>query len=275
MKVKDHFLTQEFFEIKETPINGILKTYPIPKDLGKYYESEKYISHHQDNNSLKEKVYKFIQKFNLKYKAKIIKENINTNTKDIKVLDYGCGAGEFIKFIEQDYITYGFEPNDQARAFAKSKSRTTQFIKTLDDIENNTLDCITLWHVFEHIENQKEILTLLKSKLKLNSCLIIAVPNYQSYDAKKYKDYWAAYDVPRHLYHFSKQGLQQLMEQEGLKIKKVTPLLLDAFYISMLSEKYKKNPIFWLSGFVQGLISNFKASKTGEFSSLIYCIIKN
>lgn len=275
MKIKDHFLSQEEFELQETHIKGILKTFPIPNNIEKYYESKNYISHHQDNGSLKEKIYKFLQTINLKYKKKILEE-IGLN-KTSKVLDYGCGAGEFIKYVSEDYKTFGYEPNEKARNFAQQKNSKTIFLSspTLSEIENESLDLITLWHVFEHIENQDEILSIFYQKLKPNGKLIIAVPNHTSYDAKYYKEFWAAYDVPRHIWHFSKKGMLQLMNNEKWKIEKISPLLLDAFYISMLSEKYKKNPLFWLFGAIHGAISNFKASKTGEFSSLIYTIKKN
>ena len=150
----------------------------------------------------------------------------------------------------------------------------TKIIHDLNHVENESLDAITLWHVLEHIENQEDTLNLFYSKLKTNGLLIIAVPNHTSYDAQRYKEYWAAYDVPRHLYHFSKSGMQKLMNNAKWKIKYIKPLLLDSFYISMLSEKYKKSPLFWLKGFIYGAISNFKALKNDEFSSLIYIIEK-
>ena len=271
MKIKDHFLTQETFELKETEIPGIWKTHPIPKNLSKYYQSENYISHHQDSGSLKEKVYKFLQNFNLDYKKKILLEQVKNNS---SILDYGCGAGEFIKKIEGDFKIYGFEPNETARSFAQKKVSSGKFISTLEEVENNSLDAITLWHVFEHIENQQEILDTFYRKLSANGKLIIAVPNPTSHDAKKYKEFWAAYDVPRHIFHFSKNGMLELMTSEKWRVKRIKPLLLDAYYISALSEKYKKSPIFWLKGLVYGTISNFKASKTGEYSSLIYIIEK-
>lgn len=271
MKIKDHFLTQEIFEIKETEIPGILKTSPIPENLDRYYESKDYISHHQDSGSLKEKLYKLLQKFNLNYKKKILISEIG---KEKKVLDYGCGAGEFIKFIENDFETFGFEPNEKARSFAKEKTSKTKFISSLDEIENNSLDAITLWHVFEHIDNQKDVLNIFRNKLKINGLLIIAVPNHTSYDAKHYQEFWAAYDVPRHVFHFSKNGMIKLMNNENWKLEKIKPLLLDSYYISILSENYKKNTLSWFFGGIRGAISNFKALKTGEFSSLIYCIRK-
>lgn len=271
MKIKDHFLSKETFEIKETEIKGILKTEPIPENLSRYYESEDYISHHQDSGSLKEKLYKFLQIFNLSYKKDILVDFLG---KGKIVLDYGCGAGEFIKFIEKDFQTLGFEPNSIARKAAIEKTSDSKIIASLDEVDDNSLDVITLWHVFEHIDNQDDILEKFYKKLKNSGLLIIAVPNHTSYDGKKYKEFWAAYDVPRHVYHFSKSGMQQLMNNKNWSLKKVKPLLLDSFYISMLSEKYKKSSLFWLKGLMVGAISNVKALKTGEYSSLIYVVEK-
>lgn len=271
MKIKDHFLSQETFEIIETNIKGIYKTDPLPNNLSPYYESDAYISHHQDSGSFKEKLYKFLQIFNLSYKKDILVHYLG---KEKTVLDYGCGAGEFIKFIEKDFRTFGHEPNDPARKAAIEKTSSTKIINSLDELDNNSLDAITLWHVFEHIENQEDILNIFYNKLKSNGLLIIAVPNHASYDAKKYKEFWAAYDVPRHVFHFSKSGMVKLMNNSNWSIKKIKPLLLDSFYISMLSEKYKKSPLFWLKGFFVGAISNVKALKNNEYSSLIYIIEK-
>ena len=271
MKIKDHFLSQEEFKIIETEIQGIYKTSPLPDDLGKYYESKDYISHHQDSGSLKEEVYKFLQKFNLNYKKNIIKNEIGNH---LKILDYGCGAGEFVKFIENEYTTFGFEPNENARNFAKQKSEKTIFISSpeLTEIENESLDAITLWHVFEHIEEREKYLKIFHEKLKPNGLLIIAVPNHTSYDGKKYKEFWAAYDVPRHLWHFSQESIRLLFEEKGFKLIGVKPMPFDAFYVSLLSEKYKSGRMNFLKGFYHGLLSNLSALRTGEYSSLIYLL---
>ena len=271
MKVKDLFLTQENFELKSTDIPGILKTYPIPKNISKYYDSDDYISHHQDSGSLKEKIYKLAQSFNLNYKRNIIAKQ---TFKNAKVLDYGCGAGEFLKYIEDDFDTVGFEPDEDARNIASKKLNKTEIISDITKIKNNSLDVVTLWHVLEHIENQEDILKIFHNKLKDNGLIIIAVPNYTSFDASYYKQFWAAYDVPRHIYHFSKKGMEKRFNSKIWKLEKIKPLLLDSFYISILSEKYRENPFFWLKGTLIGAISNFKASKTFEFSSLIYIIRK-
>lgn len=271
MKITDHFLSQETFELKETETPGVFKTYPVPENLDKYYESEEYISHHQDSDNFKQKLYKFLQKFNLNYKRNIISKKLFLNA---SVLDYGCGAGDFIAFCEEYFITYGLEPNESARNAALQKAKNTTFYSSLSEIEDHSLNAITLWHVFEHIENQEDILNHFYNKLKANGLLIIAVPNSASYDALRYKEFWAAYDVPRHIYHFTSAGMKILMNSEKWKIIKIKPLLLDSYYISMLSEKYKKSPLFWLKGMFFGTVSNIKASKSGEFSSLIYIIEK-
>lgn len=273
MIIKDHFLTQEEFEITETAIKGVFKTAPLPAHLDRYYESPDYISHHQDSGSTKEKLYKYLQGFNLKYKKNTVLKHLKTGP---NILDYGCGAGEFLKFIEEDLNAFGFEPNEKARQAAEKKLNKAVLISDLNLITAESLDAITLWHVFEHIENQNEILNLFHSKLKPGGILIIAVPNPGSFDAKHYGKYWAAYDVPRHIFHFTKTGMENLIKSksENWKLKKIKPLLLDSFYISMLSEKYKKSSLFWLKGFIFGAISNFKASKNHEFSSLIYIIEK-
>ena len=271
MKIKDHFLSKEEFEIRETEIEGIFKTYPIPENLGKYYESKDYISHHQDSNSLKEKIYKFAQSFNLNYKRNILSKVTFENA---KVLDYGCGAGEFLKHIENDVETFGFEPSDAARNFAKQKTTKTKFVENLNEIENESLDVITLWHVFEHIENQSETLSLFYQKLKTNGYLIIAVPNHTSYDAKYYKEFWAAYDVPRHLWHFSKTAIEKLFDKQNMNLEDIKPMWFDSFYVSLLSEKYKSGKMNFISGFFIGLISNVSGLFKKEFSSHIY-VLKN
>jgi 2-polyprenyl-3-methyl-5-hydroxy-6-metoxy-1,4-benzoquinol methylase len=272
MKVKDHFLSQEIFEIKETETKGVYKTSPTPSNISKYYESEDYISHHQDSGTLKEKLYKFLQSFNLQYKKTVLLDRIS---KGSKVLDYGCGAGEFVKYIENDFETLGFEPNGDARKAASKKISKAIILDNIHQIEDQSLDAITLWHVFEHIENQDEMLELFSKKLKEKGLLIIAVPNPTSYDAKHYKEYWAAYDVPRHIYHFSKNGMENLISKKpNWKMRKIKPLILDSYYISMLSEKYKKSSFFWLKAIVYGTISNIKALFSNEFSSLIYIIEK-
>jgi len=270
MKVKDHFLSKETFEIKEIS-EGILHTSPIPKNLAKYYESDEYISHNQNKKNIKTKIYNILQKINFKYKKYILNSEI-ANEKNI--LDYGCGIGNFLDYIKNEYNIIGIEPNENAKKIAEEKLGKEKIINKLSDISNLSLNIVTLWHVFEHIEEQKEFLNEIYKKLKPKGKLIIAVPNYKSYDSNYYKEYWAAYDVPRHVFHFSRIGMKNIFTTKKWNLKKVKPLILDAYYISIISEKYKENYFPIIKGLIRGLISNIKALKTGEYSSLIYIIEK-
>lgn len=270
LKVKDHFLTLETFELRNDG-SGILQTYPFPEDIERYYDSEEYISHHQDKPSLKQYVYKSVQKFNLNYKRNILAGLL---PKGSKVLDYGTGAGDFPAFIEEEFEVFGYEPSPVARKAALQKLGEHRMISDLADLEDQMLHAVTLWHVFEHLPSPTLSLKSFREKLKEGGLLIIAVPNYNSYDAQFYKSEWAAYDVPRHLFHYSRHGLKALLEDHGFQLIQTRPLFFDAFYISLLSEKYRKNPLFFLQGPVIGALSNLKATRTGEFSSLIYIFQK-
>jgi len=271
MKIKDHFLSKKIFDVKEIS-NGVLKTFPIPENISEYYDSENYMSHNQNDNSIKIKIYNLFQNINFRYKQHIIKSEIN-NGKNI--LDYGCGVGYFLYNLKNKYNVFGIEPNKNARKIAEQKLGKNKILNSLSDVSDLSLDIVTLWHVFEHIEEQKEFLDNIHKKLKNKGKLIIAVPNYKSYDACYYKEYWAAYDVPRHIFHFSREGIQNIFSNNKWSLKKIKPLFLDSFYISIISESYKKKYFYIIKGFIRGLISNIKAIKTGEYSSLIYIIEKS
>ena len=270
MKIKDHFLTKEIFEVEETSYEGVLKTQNLPENLDKYYDSNKYISHHKDN-SLKSKIYQLVQKFNEKYKLKIISKFKASG----KILDYGCGDGSFLAFMKNHHFSVtGYEPNEKARNIAASKIEEKNLVKSLDDIENNSLDIITLWHVLEHIPNPEEILASLRQKLKNDGVLLIALPNHQSFDAKFYKENWAAWDVPRHIFHYGKEGAIRFFNLNQFDVLYTYPLPFDSLYISMTSEIYVKNPLGLLRFPLIGLLSNLKGMKNGNFSSIIY-VLKN
>ncbi|MDR2123072.1 MAG: class I SAM-dependent methyltransferase [Flavobacteriaceae bacterium] len=268
MKIIDHFLTKETFEVKETEYKDVLKTQNIPHDLNRYYESSKYLSHNKDH-SLKSKIYLFIQKLNEKYKLKIISNYKSSG----KILDYGCGDGSFLEFMKNNQFSIlGYEPNSNAFQTACSKIGKENVITSLDSIENNSLDIITLWHVLEHIPNPEEILSTLRSKLKTDGFLIIALPNYKSYDAKFYKENWAAWDVPRHIYHYGKNGAINFFNLNQFDVLYTYPLPFDSFYISLISENYSKNPLGIFRFPVVACLSNLKGMKDGNFSSVIYIL---
>ncbi len=270
-KVKDHFLTQKEFYLNKNSEFGYLETHPIPENLSEFYKSENYISHTDSRKSLFEKVYQKLKLYNIRYKFSKLDHKENGK----KLLDIGCGTGDFLQFAQKKGLkVFGIEPNQKAIEIAKNKiGREGEFFDELSDTDE-TFDSITLWHVLEHIPDLNQTLIEIKSKLKSEGELIIAVPNYKSFDAKFYQSFWAAYDVPRHLWHFSPEDFDQLMNHHGMKIVNKYPLLLDSFYVSLLSEKYKGNRLGIFRAMLIGTISNFLGFWNGNYSSIIYKIKK-
>ncbi len=275
LKVKDYSVSGEEFELILNSEYGFLETTPQPSSdkLSNYYESEDYISHTDSQRNLFEKVYHLVRKISLKRKLKLINSFPSTEK---SLLDIGCGTGDFLQTAKQNnWNVSGIEPNKQAREIANNKTNDCVFeTNQLLKFKESSFDVITLWHVLEHLPNLEEQVSCFKKLLKPKGTLIIAVPNYKSYDAKHYKQFWAAYDVPRHLWHFNKASISKLVSKQSMKVIKSKPMLFDAFYVSLLSEKYKSGKMNFVKGFCIGLISNLKSITTKEASSLIY-IIKN
>ncbi len=277
---KDFTVSNEQFDLLLDKEREMLITSPQPKmeDLGKYYESEDYISHTDANRSLFDKVYQLVKNHTIKQKLQLIN---SFQTEEKTILDVGCGTGDFLNYCKQNnWKVTGVEPNEQARNFAENKLTSEENSLLFESVEimmtskNKQFDVITLWHVLEHVPNLEEYLSYLKKLLKPHGRLIIAVPNYRSYDAKYYGKYWAAFDVPRHLWHFSRKSISQLFLKFDLELIKTLPMKFDSYYVSLLSEKYKSGSSNPLKAFYIGFISNVKARSSKEYSSLIY-ILKN
>jgi len=200
LNCKDHLVSDETYEIMLNEENEMLVTSPIPADLDKYYESEEYQSHHNQKKTFLNFIYNTVKKRSFKKKESIFQNG----TTQKSILDIGAGTGDFLEYCrDHKYTITGTEPSDAARKIAKQKG--IELHESLDQISERKFDVITMWHVLEHIPNLFECLEQLKSMLKEKGKLIVAVPNYKSYDAEYYKEFWAAYDVPRHLWHFSQK----------------------------------------------------------------------
>ena len=274
----DHTVSRETFMLLLDASTNLLVTSPRPslEKLSTYYESVDYISHTDSKRSIMDKVYQVIKNYSVKKKVKMI-NGLSRNKG--RILDIGCGTGDLLSACENNgWSINGVEPSDKARALAGEKISSKELlVSNIDELSNDPkdrYDVITMFHVLEHVPNLLEYVARLKQLLTDEGSLIIAVPNYKSYDASYYNEFWAAYDVPRHLWHFSQEAIQSIFERNSFKIEKVLPLIFDSFYVSLLSEKYKTGKSNLFSGFKTGLLSNMKAKKTGEYSSLIY-IIKN
>jgi 2-polyprenyl-3-methyl-5-hydroxy-6-metoxy-1,4-benzoquinol methylase len=214
--------------------------------------------------------------FAIRWKIDITRRYQSSNTQ-IALLDFGCGTGSFLhRCAREGWKIAGVEPSNQARTIANT-NLSNAVVNSVDQIDGK-FDVITLWHVLEHIPDLSETFQTLKGKLAERGTLIIAVPNFESYDAKYYRHHWAGYDVPRHLWHFNQNVMQTFVSKNGCKIVETIPMKLDAYYVSMLSETYilgKRNASTFLRGFITGLKSNISARKNSEYSSLIYIIKRN
>ena len=272
LKVKDHSVSGEEFELLLNEELGLLKTHPQPsaENLGRYYESDDYISHTDGKRSLFEKLYHAVKQKALRDKISLIQ---GLKPSKGNLLDIGAGTGDFlIEAKKSGWVTTGIEPSDKAKSIAKQKG--VVFSEALSTIQDHSQDVITMWHVLEHVPDVEAQIKELKRILKPDGVLIVAVPNFNSYDAKHYGAYWAAYDVPRHLWHFSKTAIIKLFAAEEMDLIKIAPMKFDSFYVSLLSEKYKTGKMNFIGGFLTGLRSNLKAAQNFEYSSHIY-VLKN
>ena len=272
LTVKDYSVSQEIFDLYYDEELDMLITDPQPslENLGKYYESVDYISHTDSKRSLFEKCYHFIKSIALKNKLNLVN---SLQPAKGSILDIGAGTGDFLSVVKENgWNTIGVEPSEKAKAIAKNKG--VAFVDQTSELENNSFDIITMWHVLEHVPNLDNQLKELKRLLKPNGNLIIAVPNFKSFDAKHYGNFWAAYDVPIHFWHFSKTAIKRLFAKEDMELVQVLPMKFDSFYVSLLSEKYKTGKINFIKAFFIGLQSNWKAKKNFEYSSHIY-VLKN
>lgn len=272
LTVKDHSVSKEIFDLYYDEELDMLITSPKPElqNLGKYYESEDYISHTDNKRSLFEKAYHFVKNIALKNKLNLINSQ---QPQKGKLLDIGAGTGDFLLTAKNDgWETIGVEPSDRAKNIAKEKG--ISFVEEISTLEDNSLDVITMWHVLEHVPNLEHQIQELKRLLKSTGTLIVAVPNYKSFDAGHYETFWAAYDVPIHFWHFSKKSIQLLFERVDMKLQKILPMKFDSFYVSLLSEKYKTGKMNYIKAFFVGLKSNWKAKRSKEYSSHIY-VLKN
>lgn len=275
LKVKDHSVSGEDFELFINEELGMLETFPKPSDerLPNYYKSDDYISHTDAKRNLFEKIYHFVKSIALKRKLKLIK-SVSNNSQSL--LDVGCGTGDFLQVAQKaGWIISGTEPNKEARAIANNKTKDAVFdTDHLVKLQSESFDVITLWHVLEHLPNLDQQLLLFKKLLKPDGVLIIAVPNYKSFDARLYREFWAAFDVPRHFWHFSQSSIKLLAHRVNMTLVETRPMKFDAYYVSLLSEKYKTGKMNYLRGFWNGWRSNARALRSGEYSSLIYVIRK-
>jgi SAM-dependent methyltransferase len=277
LECKDYTVSKEPFEVWEC-VNCTMRftnNVPSANHMGPYYKSADYVSHSNSKKGLVNKLYHMVRNYTLGTKLQLIKSA--TCKEEGSLLDVGAGTGAFANKMQQaGWTVNGLEPDEMARRNALNSYNLQ--LQTLDDLHNfpvNSFDVITMWHVLEHVHDLHAYLTTFEEILKRDGKLFIAVPNYTSFDAKLYGRFWAAYDVPRHLYHFSPKSMQILLAGKGFKLAAKRPMWFDSFYVCLLSERYKTGSLNSVGGFINGLRSNIKAvGDKARCSSIIYVVEK-
>lgn len=277
LKCTDFYASKETFLLEKCTQCRFVFTQDFPSETenGKYYAVEDYVSHSNTNKGLVNKMYHLVRKIALRSKANLVGKVFTKEPGCL--LDIGCGTGYFLNEMKQKHwVVTGIEKDGASRLFAKEKfDIDTQVGDYLYSIPAQKKDVITMWHVLEHIEPLSAALTQVNKILKDDGILIVALPNINSCDAQYYKQYWAAYDVPRHLWHFSPDNFKLLAANHGLEVVDIKPMHFDVFYISMLSEKYKNAKLATLIGGLKGFVFFCKnVFHNQKSSSLIYILKK-
>ena len=267
IEVVDHFLTKEKFKIQKTSVPGLLQTIPTPtkEDIIKYYKSERYISHNSRKAGVFFFFYRFLRSINFYAKYRFLSSTQNNRN----VLDFGSGEGYFLNKLKKRGIkSCGVDSSASPSLTAVYKSIFAE------ELNSQKFSHITAWHSIEHVHELEKTISRMYDLLDEKGTIIVGVPNYLSFDARYYKRFWAAYDVPRHLWHFDKKSLKEVFENKGFKLVKSSPLILDAYYVSFLSESYQKSTLKLLKSIFVGTISNTLAFFNKEYSSNIFVFKK-
>ncbi|MGE0569367.1 MAG: class I SAM-dependent methyltransferase [Bacteroidia bacterium] len=276
LNCEDFTVSHELFTIVSCQGCGFMFTNPRPseEEAGNYYKAEEYVSHTNTSKGIVNKLYKLVRNYTLGQKEKLLRDY----GKPGNLLDYGAGTGMFLAYAKNHgWSVSGIEVDSEARKIAKELNSIDLHSSYKDLEENNKnikFDAISLWHVLEHVYKVNETLLWLHNHLNDDGTIFIAVPNYLSYDADCFKEYWAAYDLPRHIYHFCPDTIKHLMIMNGFRYIDQKPMKFDSYYVSLLSNKYKHGSTSMISSFLTGFKSNLKASRDGNYSSLIYIFKK-
>ncbi|GAB4395352.1 MAG: class I SAM-dependent methyltransferase [Microscillaceae bacterium] len=278
LQVPDYAISQETFSLVQCKECGFCFTNPrpAPAEIGFYYASEEYISHSNRRRGLFSQLYQWVRQKALVEKKALIHQQTGFQPEQaMRLLDYGCGTGEFLYTMHRaGWRAYGVEPAQIARQQAIQLTGLPIYPNLWQaPFEEKKYDVITLWHVLEHVHALLQTMAQLRKLLRPGGAMLLALPNRAAEEAAVFGKYWAAYDVPRHLYHFDSWDVQKLALRFDLRLVQTFPMYYDAYYVSLLSEKYRSGYLNYWAGLQQGWLSNRNAGRSGHYSSLIYWLV--
>ena len=277
IQTNDFFLTGEPFSLFRCSACGFIFTqdHPDESSIGRYYSSDEYLSHNDTAKGISGRLYRFTRSIMLRRKRRMVEQM--TGTEKGTLLDIGSGTGHFLGEMKRaGWEVKGIEINEKARQYSVSEQNVDVIDPGLVSfLPTGSFDCISLWHVLEHFHDPDSYVNEILRLLKPGGVCIIALPNSDSFDSGYYRKFWAAWDVPRHLWHFTPAVFGFFAQKNGFRIKAIRSLPMDVFYISMLSEKYKKSFLYFPAGIIKGayfsILSVFRKNKS---SSLVYFLKK-
>lgn len=273
---KDHYATGESFELVRCSGCGFVRTqdFPDEAEIGRYYESADYVSHTDTRRGLMNKVYHAVRRLMLARKADMV-EGLVAPKSGRRLLDIGCGTGYFLSTMkERGWQTLGVEKSRLAREAGQAHFALNVLSDIREVSDGERFDVITLWHVMEHLQDLKMVFGRLRTLLADGGALVVALPNRSSYDSAFYGADWAAYDVPRHLWHFEPATFSRLARREGFRVEKYAPMPFDAFYVGMLSERYAGHKLSFVRGMWRGTVALAHALRDPQKSSSIIYVLR-
>jgi SAM-dependent methyltransferase len=222
------FITGGDFKVAHCAECGFAVTTPCPpaQEMGAYYPSGYYGSAEQRRfpgivETLQNALYT-LRVREVEAVADVEGPVPNGSAGVRRVLDVGCGRGVLLQeFRRRGWEVQGTELSESASAYARQTLKIPVKLGSLETIHfpANHFDAITLWHVLEHVENPRALLSEINRILKPGGVLLVSVPNFGSFEARASKDKWFHLDVPRHVTHFSDATLESALNESGFDVR--------------------------------------------------------
>lgn len=191
---------------------------PTPEEMMSHYPSnyEPFDLHPDDERSSR------LERIAVNYGLSKRRGLILRYRKSGRILDVGCATGLFLHVMNMDanWDAHGVEPNNYAATIAQERYGLNVHHGTLEQAQYpaRSFDVVTLWDVLEHVHDPAATLDEIHRILKSDGLLILRVPNGISRDAGLFKETWAGWDPPRHLYVFTPDTLTKLLAKQGYAI---------------------------------------------------------